>query len=1280
MDLAERLNHLEAVHDWQGLAEELERGIASEADAGTKASYHLKLGRVLEDKFLHAVRALKHFQDAYKLNPQLIGALRQARAIYWNLGKVNMVQKLLDLELKSTQTHPAATELLIELGDVLCDADDYEKAASAYARALGVSGGESEDARACLADVQVEEGTWHTHTTAVLEQIEAHAGALPSARARVYMRAARIAKRFSPGDVEGLLARAYELDPRDKEAAALFEQMLMEEERSQAIIETQRRVLDALSGSARAEIAFRYGVRWATRHQNTELGAQLFEEALEHDSNNEGAFSYLRDLWGSKLGEWERVAKLAEKTAHSDGASIFMVAQAGFVLWRNVGDLIRARAWFERLAALSPDHPYLLAFETQIGEKLAPSAGVVRVALGGEAPVEPAPAATLSVRPAAAAPSIPPAAAAPSIPPAAAAPSIPPAAAAPSIPTAAAAPSSPPVASVSPPVEPVQAAPALAYLAPAKPSVNIDELLAKAQKQEQSKRYNEYVKTLIELAEAVDEPAAKIDYYGKAADLYTTKFSNAAEAVKCFEAILVLDGENVQAVEFLRQSYEKRRDWEKLIGLMRREASGLPDGSTRAQKFLEIAKLATERVKKPEVCIDLWNEVILNDSENAEALNALAGLHDRAKDYPALAVVLQKQVDTTLDEKAKEALLGKLGALYGERLNDDAAAVEAWRQLLALNPQDRKAQEALKKKYLALGRWDDLEVFYAESGKWDEFIRVLESQEAKETDNSAKIGLLMKIAELWMSQKGKPDRAARAYEKVLSLDAKHLAAAEALIPLYEQAQNPKGLAGAIEVKLLHDQDDVTKLELYRQVAGLYETKLKESQRAFERYLAAFELAPGDAQCIEDVERAAGATAGWDALIVAYSAAIARGDQAADRELAIALRLRLGRVLRDEVKRIDDALAQFRAVYDADGDNTEAIGALEQLYRDTGRFVELLGIHEKKRDLVSAPTERRAILYAIAALYENELKDPHRAIATYLQVLDDEAMDAEALAALDKLYREQEKWEEYAEILRKRIELDVTEGELIDLKYRLGSTLDKHLGDASGALDNYREILLIDSANDAGRIALEAMLERPELAAETAGILEEIYETRGDSEKLIHALEILAGAAEDVGARVRLLRKIAHTAAESLSDIPRAFDAEARALKDDPANLETRTEIEQLAERSGAWDKLDVIFSEIAQGISDAQLARGYWMRLAAIDERLGKVGEAAQNYLRVLSIDPADQEALAAMDALYRRTERWSDLIGVFRRRIELASNGASRVQPSADSGSERETLYAQMA
>src|SRR4051812_29819995 len=118
MDLVQRLNQLESVRDWQGLAEELEKGIASEGDAAAKAAYHLRLGRVLEQKFLQGVKALKHFQDAYKLNPVLIEALENARSIYWDLGKTNMVQKLLELELKTVQDGPAAAALLLELGDV----------------------------------------------------------------------------------------------------------------------------------------------------------------------------------------------------------------------------------------------------------------------------------------------------------------------------------------------------------------------------------------------------------------------------------------------------------------------------------------------------------------------------------------------------------------------------------------------------------------------------------------------------------------------------------------------------------------------------------------------------------------------------------------------------------------------------------------------------------------------------------------------------------------------------------------------------------------------------------------------------------------------------------------------------------------------------------------------------------------------------------------------------------------------------------------------------------
>src|SRR5262245_6382056 len=145
MDLEQRLNHLERHHDWIGLSEALEQAIVGTQDPVAKAELHLRLGRVLHSKFLQSVKALKHFQDAFKLNPALGDALAEARRIYWELGKLNMVQKLLELQLKSTQDGTTASLLWRELGDVLCDQGDYDRATEAYARALQTSDGRASE-------------------------------------------------------------------------------------------------------------------------------------------------------------------------------------------------------------------------------------------------------------------------------------------------------------------------------------------------------------------------------------------------------------------------------------------------------------------------------------------------------------------------------------------------------------------------------------------------------------------------------------------------------------------------------------------------------------------------------------------------------------------------------------------------------------------------------------------------------------------------------------------------------------------------------------------------------------------------------------------------------------------------------------------------------------------------------------------------------------------------------------------------------------------------------
>src|SRR5262249_5672408 len=156
------------------------------------------------------------------------------------------------------------------------------------------------------------------------------------------------------------------------------------------------------------------------------------------------------------------------------------------------------------------------------------------------------------------------------------------------------------------------------------------------------------------------------------------------------------------------------------------------------------------------------------------------------------ADICRKQADAASDAKVRADALQRLGLLYTEKVENSAKAIDAWQKLLQIDDNNRRAQDALKKLYVTEGRWAEREEFDRSRSKLDEYIRVLE-REVESGADTHRLSLAMKIAILYRDELQKPDRAMRAFEKVLHLDAANLAAAEALIPLYEAGRDPKAL-------------------------------------------------------------------------------------------------------------------------------------------------------------------------------------------------------------------------------------------------------------------------------------------------------------------------------------------------------------------------------------------------------------------------------------------------------------------------------------------------------
>jgi tetratricopeptide (TPR) repeat protein len=793
----------------------------------------------------------------------------------------------------------------------------------------------------------------------------------------------------------------------------------------------------------------------------------------------------------------------------------------------------------------------------------------------------------------------------------------------------------------------------------------IDQLIEQLEKM---KRLPDLVKALQSKADAVTDPTRKIEIQLDIARTFVEKFSNQAEAIKAFEAVLELDPANPEALSHLKGMYEKRRDWEKLIKVSQAEIELTEDPEEKRDRMVALAQMATDKLKKPAIAAELWGQVLDVDPENLEALQQLEKVYERNKDWEALGDVCERQIALTEDTDTKGKLAQKLGLLYQDKLDDPEKAIAAWKQLLEFDPENRRAQDSLKKLFLKARAYADLEEFYRNQDKVDELIRVLERAVSDEEDET-KVQLLFKIATLWQDELGKPDRAVRAYESVLGVDDNNLDAAEALIPLYREANNYKKLVGVLEIQLKHTEDPAERLERVRALAGYYEENLRDQETALARYLEAFETAYEKEWVREEIERLAEETGQWEQLVAAYEAAYEKFDDVAE---ALPLMTVVARVYEEKLADFDQALATNKRILELDDVNEQAIAALERLYQANQDWENLLEIFEKKVDLAADDQERCEIYAQLARIYEEQIGDPAQAIDAYKAILDIAGEELEALQALDRLYHAQEQWQELAEVIQRELALvdpeDATQR--AELKFRLGAILETHLEDLRGAVDSYRDILEIDMAHEGARQALERYLENDDFQLEVSKLLEPIYEQYADFDRQVQVYETQVEGEQDPYAKVDLLLKIGEIHATQRGDIDAAFDAYSRCYRVDPGNETARAELFKVAEIEEAWAKLCALFEEVVEEAPDPSLQRRIFVDIAEIhDTRLDNWEKAVEFFRRALDLDPEDLNTIEALEKLYTRREQWADLLEIYRRKVDLST------EPE-----ERETLYFQIA
>ena len=284
---------------------------------------------------------------------------------------------------------------------------------------------------------------------------------------------------------------------------------------------------------------------------------------------------------------------------------------------------------------------------------------------------------------------------------------------------------------------------------------------------------------------------------------------------------------------------------------------------------------------------------------------------------------------------------------------------------------------------------------------------------------AARTRLLERVAALSQEKLNQPERALKAYERILATDPRNRKAALALVPLYRAAQKWPRLLATYEVLLgpAAAGDGVgmaERLELFAEARRISEQRLGSKALAFQWCARAFEAAAQNPDVRTDLERLAGEADEWGALAALYEARFAVSTDAEER---IWLLRRVLRISATRLFKPQDTRRAAEQILAEVGYDEEADGALETVLTQAKAWPELAKLLHARADRAPDAAERVKLLLRIAQIEEERVADLAAAAATWAAILDVEPTNERARRALVRVSEARQDWTGVVEALR-----------------------------------------------------------------------------------------------------------------------------------------------------------------------------------------------------------------------------------------------------------------------
>jgi tetratricopeptide (TPR) repeat protein len=606
--------------------------------------------------------------------------------------------------------------------------------------------------------------------------------------------------------------------------------------------------------------------------------------------------------------------------------------------------------------------------------------------------------------------------------------------------------------------------------------------------------------------------AVIVDLYVELGTIYADNLGRPDDAVEAFRDALGLDEKHVPAFQGLAKVYQATGQTEALLEASEAEV----DARTAAEQVKRYPDIAAawHELSRLDRAIACWQKQLALEPRNIDAHKGLARALRDDEQWAQLATALRAQLKVIIEPFERVAILLELADMHENRFSNAEGATSAFREVLAIDPHNRAALDALSRLYDRAGQWqaalDILQRLAAETrndrrehsemlqriGQVHLSARDIVKAEASLTeaialdpDNmhahegmgrvllqqgklAAAVEKLLRAAQLSQDQGetlrlltdaawvfrfrlGDNERAKECLTRILDVDPDHVDAKQALAELLHDTEEWASLWEHLVEQAARAKSDETMPAAERLAiiskAARCALELSKFKTSIELYDVACALDQSPATQLDRAEAFYRSTQ-LDAAAAAYQTIIARHQPTLERPQLITIWRKLG-AIHAQLGKAQQAATFYQKVLDLDGQHKETLDNLAELNLSRGQFDEAIA-NLRALAAMAAPIERIPFLERIGDLYRDKLAAPPRAMSTYLEALELERSNHRILQRILDLQCETGQWKSAVETIERFLALETDKARRGAYHLASAEIRRTHLRDDIGALECY----------------------------------------------------------------------------------------------------------------------------------------------------------------------------------------------------------------------------------